>query len=111
MNDDLPLSSNGPAYTTEQARDGVPLSYVGEKLANAIETLNSHARQHPEQRDGLLATMHYLLVAHLGLNNMLAKANDRTLAVRMLSADLDELDRWLKLIEREGDVQGLANVE
>ena len=111
MNDDLPLSSNGPAYTIQQAREGVPLSYVGEKLANAIEALNSHARRHPEQRDELLTTMHYLLVAHLGLNNMLAKANDRTLAVRMLSADLDELDRWLQLVQREGDVQGLANVE
>lgn len=111
MNDDLPLSSNGPAYTIQQAREGVPLSYVGGKLANAIEELNSHARRHPEQRDGLLAAMHYSLVAYLGLHNMLAKANDRTLAPRILSASREELDRWLALVEREGDVQGLADAE
>lgn len=110
MNDDLPLSSNGPAYTIQQAREGVPLSYVGEKLTHAIEELNRHARRHPEQRDGLLAAMHYSLVAYLGLHNMLAKANDRTLAARMLSANREELERWLELVRREGDVQGLANV-
>ena len=108
--DDLPLNSNGPAYTVQQAREGVPLSYVGEKLAHAIEELNRHARRHPEQGDGLLAAMHYLLVAHLGLHNMLAKANDRTLSTRMLSATREELDLWLELVRREGDVQGLAGV-
>lgn len=111
MNDDLPLSSNGPAYTIQQARQGVPLSYVGGKLANAIEELNCYARQHPEHRDGLLAAMHYSLVAYLGLHNMLAKANDRTLAPRMLCASREELDLWLALVEREGAVEGLADGE
>jgi hypothetical protein len=45
----------------------VPLHYVGEKLAHAIEKLHRFARQHPQQRQALLAPMHYLLVAHLGL--------------------------------------------
>ena len=108
--DDLPVKSNGPAYTVQQAREGVPLSYVGNKLSHAIEELNRHARQHPEQGDGLLATMHHLLVAYLGLHNMLAKANDRTLSTRMLNATPEELVLWLKLVQREGDVQGLAGV-
>ena len=37
---DFPLSANGPAYTSEQQRHGVPLSYVGEKLGTAIKELH-----------------------------------------------------------------------
>ena len=70
-NDDqyLPLESNGPAYTKSEERHGVPLNYVGQKLRCAIEELNRVARQHPELQPELRATMHYLLVAHLGLHN------------------------------------------
>jgi hypothetical protein len=75
---DFPLSANGPAYTSEQQRHGVPLSYVGEKLDRAIEELHRYALHHPLELDALQAPMYYLLVAHLGLHNMLGKANDRT---------------------------------
>jgi hypothetical protein len=91
MNDDLqqepdddaglPLNANDPAYTLRQDRHGVPLSYVAEKLDSAIDALHIYAHRHPSEREGLLASMHYLLVAHLGLHNMLGKANDRSLAM------------------------------
>ena len=55
--------------------------------------------------------MYFLLVARLGLHNMLAKASDRTLPTRLLKASREELDRWLELIERDGDVAGLAGLD
>lgn len=55
--------------------------------------------------------MYFLLVAHLGLHNMLAKANDRSLAARLLNASDDELRAWLALTQREGDVAGLAGLD
>ena len=107
---DFPLSANGPAYTSEQQRYGVPLSYVGEKRGSAIEELHRYARRHPDELDALQGPMYYLLVAHLGLHNMLGKANDRALTTRLLGASGDELQAWLRLIEREGDVNGLAGL-
>lgn len=107
---DFPLSANGPAYTSEQQRYGVPLSYVGEKLGSAIEELHRYARRHPDELDALQGPMYYLLVAHLGQHNMLGKANDRSLTTRLLGASGDELQAWLRLIEREGDVNGLAGL-
>lgn len=109
--DDIPLDANGPAYTSSQKRHGVPLDYVGEKLSSAIEELHRFAANHPQQRADLIAPMYYLLVAHLGLHNMLAKANDRTLASRLLQGTSDELRSWLAVIEREGDVAGLAGLD
>lgn len=52
--------------------------------------------------------MYYLLVAHLGLHNLLGKANDRSLTKRLLHGGAEELQTWLRLVEREGDVEGLA---
>ncbi|MBB5429837.1 hypothetical protein GCT19_41940 [Paraburkholderia sp. CNPSo 3155] len=107
---DLPLNANGPAYTSRQDRDGIPLSYVGEKLSLAIEDLHPHARRYQGERDDLRCTMYRLLVAYLGLHNMLGKANDRTLVDRLLDGTSEKLDTWLRLIEREGDVHGLAEL-
>lgn len=104
----FPLSANGPAYTSEEQRHGVPLSYVGEKLGTAIEELHRYALRHPHELDALHVPMYYLLVAHLGLHNMLGKANDHSLTKRLLRASGNELQAWLGLIEREGDVNGLA---
>jgi hypothetical protein len=111
-NDDLylPLESNGPAYTKSEERHGVPLDYVGQKLSCAIEELNRVARQHPELLPELRTTMHYLLVAHLGLHNLLAKANDRSLVDRVLNLNTDELDQWLEMTIRHGDVEGTAGI-
>ena len=96
---------------TGQQRHGVPLTYVGEKLASAIEELHHYALRHPEAREGLQAPMYYLLVAHLGLHNMLGKANDHSLTKRLLNASAGDLQTWLRLIEREGDVEGLATLK
>ncbi|WP_175924512.1 hypothetical protein [Burkholderia latens] len=57
-----------------------------------------------------LETAYHLLVAYLGLHNMLGKANDRTLVDRLLDGSSEKLDTWLRLVEREGDVQGLAEL-
>lgn len=89
----------------------MPLSYVGEKLGRAIEELHRCAVRRPDRRDELLAPMYFLLVAHLGLHNMLAGADDRTFPARLLAASDDELQAWLRLIDREGDVAGLAGLE
>lgn len=111
MDDEIPLDANGPAYRSLQEREGVPLDYVAEKLGRAIEELHLYARGQPDRHAELLAPMYFLLVAHLGLHNMLAKANDRSLAARLLNASDDELRAWLALIQREGDVAGLAGLD
>lgn len=108
---DLPLNANGPAYTLRQDRDGVPLSYVGEKLGRAIEELHRDAQRCRGEREELRSAMYYLLVAHLGLHNMLGKANDHTLADRLLNGSSQNLQTWLHLVEREGDVRGLAQLD
>ncbi|KVZ30835.1 hypothetical protein [Burkholderia ubonensis] len=109
--DDLPLNANGPAYTSQQDRHGVPLSYVGEKLSRAIEDLHRHAQRCQGGRDDLRGAMYRLLVAYLGLHNMLGKANDRTLTDRLLDGSSQNLETWLRLVDREGDVRGLAGLD
>lgn len=106
---DFPMDANGPAYTTEQQRHGVPLTYVAEKLASAIEELHRYALRRPGELQDLQGPMYYLLVAHLALHNMLGKAKDQSLARRLLASTSDELQTWLRLVEREGDVQGLLD--
>jgi hypothetical protein len=109
--DDFPLDANGPAYTTSQQRHGVPLDYVGDKLASAIEDLHRFASRKPEHHHELIEPMYHSIVAYLALHNMLAKANDRSLAPRLLEASSDELHAWLAFVRREGDVAGLAPPE
>jgi hypothetical protein len=111
MDDEIPLDANGPAYTSREDSEGVPLAYVAEKLGRAIEERYRYARSHPDGHADLLAPLHFLIVAHLGLHNMLAKANDRSLPARLLNGSVDELRAWLALIEREGDVAGLAGLD
>lgn len=107
----LPLNANGPAYTQREGRQGVPLDYVAEKLGRAIQDLHRAARKLPAGDLDALGAMLHLLVAYLGLHNMLAKANDRSLAPRLLAGSREELDAWLRLVQREGDVRGLAGLD
>lgn len=107
----FPFSANGPAYTSRQDRHGVPLSYVGEKLGCAIEDLHRHAQRCQGERDNLRGAMYHLLIAYLALYNMLGKANDHTLTDRLLDGSSQNLGTWLRLVEREGDVQGLAELD
>lgn len=55
--------------------------------------------------------MHYLLVAHVGLHNILGKANDRALVDRLLDGNSQNLQVWFRLVEREGDVHLLAELD
>lgn len=109
--DEIPLNANGGAYISRQDRHGVPLLYVAEKLGCAIEDLHRHAQHCPGERDALRAAMYHQLVAYLALHNMLGKANDHTLADRLLNGSCEVLETWLRLVAREGDVRGLAELD
>lgn len=107
----LPLNANGQAYTSRQYRDGIPLSYVAQKLRCGIEDLHRYAQSCPNGCNDLRLAMYYLLAAHLGLHNMLGKANDPALVDRLLDGSSHKLQKWLCLVEREGDVHGVAELE
>ncbi|MDN7671059.1 hypothetical protein QZM22_00595 [Burkholderia oklahomensis] len=106
----LPLNANGSAYTSRQDRDDVPLSYVGKKLGLAIADLHRHACRCQGERDDLRCAVYHLLMAYLGPHNVLGKSNDRTLVDRLLDGSSEKLDKWLRLVERVGDVQGRAEL-
>jgi hypothetical protein len=74
------------------------LSYVGGKLGRAIEELHRHAQRCQDGRDELRGAMYYLLIAHLGLHNLLGKANDHTLADRLLNGSSQHLQTWLSFV-------------
>lgn len=93
------FEAHGAAYTSRQDRYGVPLDHVAEKLSSAIEELHRFGQDHADDRAGLLPAMHYALVAHLGLHNILGKAGDRTLASRLLNGSSKELRAWLDVVE------------
>jgi hypothetical protein len=59
----------------------------------------------------ICGAMYHLLVAYLGLYNMLGKANDLTLTDRLLDGSSQNLETWLRLVDREGDVHGLAGLD
>lgn len=105
--DSVTLSANGPAYEKGEERHGVPLDYVADKLGNAILELHSFARNNPDLADDLHGTMYYQLVAFLALNNMLGAANDRALTGRLLGSTRVEVERWINLVHRQGDVSGI----
>lgn len=109
--DELPLNANGPAFTRREGRHGVPLDYVAEKLGHAIEDVYRAAKRLPSDDIDAQSAMYHLLVAFLALHNMLGKANDRSLVLRLLGGSREQLDAWLALVQREGDVQGLAGLD
>ena len=109
--DELPLNANGAAYTWREGRHGVPLDYVSERLGHAIEDLYRAAKRLPGDDIDAQSAMYHLLVAFLALHNMLGKANDKSLVPRLLGGSREQLDAWLSLVQREGDVQGLAGLD
>ena len=56
-----------------------------------------------------MEAMYHQLIAYLGLHNMLGAAGDRSLTPRLFAGSSAELDAWLRLVEREGDVLGIAS--
>lgn len=103
----IPISANGPAYEKGEKRHGIPLDYVADKLGNAILELHTFSSANRALVSELHGTMYYQLVAFLALNNMLGAANDRTLTDRLLGSTRAELERWIDLVHRQGDVSGI----
>ena len=118
---------NGPAYQKHEERVGPPLSYVQEKLGNALRASHriasafaatqsgSHLPPLPstvppevidEYARNSLQAFHYNLIAFLALTNMLAAAADANLAERLVRYSAKEFDDWLDNIEQGGSVTG-----
>ncbi|SOE56137.1 hypothetical protein SAMN05446635_1015 [Burkholderia sp. OK233] len=106
----LPLSPNGAAYTTRETRDGVPLSYISEKLAYAIEDTHAAAQAHPEMRLRLSHVMYSQTLAFLALHNMLGAADDSGLPERLLDLDRRELRKWINAVVTYGDLLGVGGI-
>ncbi|MGE0314494.1 MAG: hypothetical protein AB7P21_23005 [Lautropia sp.] len=121
MDNDLPLSSNGPAYRKTVVREGVPLEYVAEKIGVALEDLHLHLRSELKlPRKSTLQSVdltpaplilvdafHKVVVAYLALHNMLAAANDHSLLARLVAKDDDALRVWMDAVVDGGSVTGL----
>lgn len=106
----LPLSSNGAAYTTRETRNGVPLAYISEKLAYAIEDTHAAGQAHPEMRLRLAHVMYSQTLAFLALHNMLGAANDSGLPERLLDLEREELRKWINAVVSYGDLLGAGDV-
>lgn len=120
---------NGPAFVKHEERTGPPLSYVQEKMGNALRDLHDLTRSlveyvpedlpapNAEHGNPFKLKPHYLvgparsafyssLVAFLALSNLLAIANEPGLVDRLLGYDIDEFRDWIRHIERGGSVTG-----
>lgn len=127
--DDLITGPNAGAFEKEEIRKGAPLSYVVEKLRDAVEcahdTFNSIQRDVPDnlpqppktvgtpysiKQDGLLtpaySTFRYSLVAFLALHNMLGMIPDQNKIQGLLNLPHDDFIEWLNRVEREGPILG-----
>lgn len=102
------MSSNGAAYTTQEVRQGVPLSYVSEKLVHAIEDTHAVGQAFPEARKRLAHVMYSQSKAFLALHNLLGAANAPGLPERLLEMDRRELDKWIAAVITHGDLLGIA---
>src|SRR5580704_904834 len=105
----LNLSSRGPAYTAREIRQGVPLSYVSEKLSHAIEDTHAAGRAHPEARKRLAHVMYSQTKAFLALHNLLGVADAAGLPEQLLEMDRRELDRWIAAVVTHGDLFGTGD--
>lgn len=128
--DDFMKSTNGPAYEKNEARNGPPLSYVGEKLRYALE--HSHDLLHgiescvpaslplPDEylegapisaKQDLLkspawASFYYQVTAFAALFNMLGVVKSDKDIERLGQMSEKDFKKWLDFIEREGSVLG-----
>jgi hypothetical protein len=90
----LNLSSNGPAFTACETRQGVPLGYVSEKLAHAI----------------MAHVMYSQTKAFLALHNVLAVADAPGLPEQLLGMERHELHSWIAAVVTHGDLLGAGEV-
>jgi hypothetical protein len=106
---ELPISSNGPAYVTREVRKGIPLDYLSEKLSHAIRETHSLAQRFPQMLTDLVPVMHYQITTLLALHSMLGAANDARLPERLLGSSRQNLENWLDIVARQGDVLGISD--
>ena len=106
----LNLSSNGPAFTACETRQGVPLGYVSEKLSHAIIDTHAAGVAHPEARKRLAHVMYSQTKAFLALHNVLAVADAPGLPEQLLEMERHELHRWIAAVVTHGDLLGTGEV-
>ena len=106
----LNLSSKGPAYTALEIRQGVPLSYISEKLSHAIIDTHAAGVAHPESRKRLAHVMYSQTKAFLALHNVLAAADAPGLPELLLEMDRHELHSWIATVITHGDLLGTGEV-
>ena len=106
----LKPSSSGPAYTAREIRQGVPLSYVSEKLSHAIIDTHAAGVAHPEARKRLAHVMYSQTKAFLALHNVLAVADAPGLPEQLLEMERHELHSWIAAVVTHGDLFGTGEV-
>lgn len=128
--DDFMRSTNGPAYEKNEARNGPPLSYVGEKIRYALENchdllqgIESCVPNNLPLPDGYqegaslsakldflkspaLASFHYQVTAFAALFNMLGMVKSSKDIERLAQTPEKDFKKWLDFVEREGSVLG-----
>lgn len=107
----LPLLANAGAEAATELRHGVPLKRIAHQVASGIRALHTAAVVQQDGRAGHLIAFRRMLLAYLGLYNMLGAATDASLARRLLTARREELECWLRAVALEGDVLGMAGLE
>ncbi len=96
---------------------GPPLSYVAEKLRDALRTTHGLANlmdrstvTSPDRKEVLLIMAHHAfhsqLVAYLALKNMLALLDSDDLLRRLRGYSPEEFDWWLARVDEHGSAAG-----
>jgi hypothetical protein len=132
MTDNIFDSIDGPnssAYEKIELRDGIPLSYVHEKLVSNIKIIHhtycfvrdninddlqliNHISidLYSPKKDGLLsplfASFRYSLTSLLALQNMLGIVNNQNIFDKLLAYNEEDFHGWLERIESEGSISG-----
>ena len=120
---------NSSAYQKVELRDGIPLSYINEKLTNNLKTIH-HLYNFVKDNinddlklinsvkddlyspkvDGLLSPLfssfRYSLTSLLALHNLLGIANNQNIFEKLLSYKEEDFNKWLDRIESEGSING-----
>lgn len=107
----LPLLANAGAEVATELRHGVPLRRIAHQVASGIKALHALSADGRHFGPELRAAFRRMLLAYLGLFNMLSAAADPSLPQRLLSGNREELDCWLRAVALEGDVLGTAGLD
>ncbi len=123
---DLPdgqfLEPNNGAYEQPEIRHGLPLHYVSEKLASALESTHkayqalkkrqagdpSIGQEREQARRSTWAAFRYSTTAFLALHNMLGLIDDQGKFDALLKLSSKRFSAWLATVRREGSIGGYA---